>query len=213
MQNDLLYFKYKIENKSDSTVVLYGTDRISIKVEGEDEFLKEDHATAWPRLSAVIIGSDKKFPLWGSSLAYIPPDVIIYEKKGNDNVINRSSLAKKRIILPPHESVVREYGLTFNDTTFLYTSVGKLAYSTRNYYLTNGINTLQLEYFSGEAFREKFKREKQKDIRLKNSIMFEGRVKSNICYFTYPKNDTPLWFYYFNQNEWMVPKGWGNVSK
>ena len=187
MCNDTLYCKYKIENKTDSVLVLYSTDYLWLK--DGDEYLnsKEFYDGAWPRLWATIIDSNNEYAETEIRMVMrdrFPPD--------STPPPPRPSTPIKYLILQPFQSVENDNFLILNSVKSLDDSLFEMKEWIPYIFVTNGVQKFQLEYFSGPAFRNRFRKDKQRDSRLKNSIMFEGIVKSNVCTFSYPENFTPL---------------------
>jgi len=182
MRDDTLYFKYRIDNKSDNVFVLYKVDFAGVK--DDDEYLnsKNFYDYAYPRLWATIINSNNEYAIGGMRVVmrcYFPPD----------SSPSRPSLPPiKYLVLQPYQSVEYDNSLIlhsmklYDDSLFISKMKENVFYT----FVSDGIQNFQLEYFSGPAFRKKFRRDKQRDSRLKNSIMFEGIIKSNVCTFSYP---------------------------
>ena len=190
MCNDTLYFTYRIENKSDSIIVLYEIECISLK--GDYEYLnsEEFYEGAWPRLWTTIIDSNNKYAKTGRRIK-MPPSPIPPDTTPRPH---RPSTPIKYLILQPFQSVEQNKFLTLHSMKLMDDSLffSQVEPNVPYNFVTNGIQKFQLEYFSGPAFRNRFRKDKQRDSRLKNSVMFEGVVKSNVCIFSYPENFTPL---------------------
>jgi hypothetical protein len=184
MCNDTLYCKYRIENKTDSVLVLYSIESLSVK--NNDEYLnsKVFYEGSWPRLWATIIDSNNEYA--GSGIRFkmppsrFPPDTTPPP--------HRPSPPKKYLVLQPFQSVEHENFLILHSMKLVDDSLffSQMEVDIPYNFVTDGIQKIQLEYFSGPAFRKRFNKDKQRDSNLKNSVMFEGIIKSNVCTFTYP---------------------------
>jgi len=189
MRNDTLYFTYKIENKSDSIIVLYEIESVSVKLTDEDIPQEKYYDIARPRFLAKITGENNEYPstiLRSIMRDHFPPDTLPPSPQ------HPSVSPIKYIVLQPHQNVEHDNILILNSMELFNDPLFEPKEGIPYTFLSNEIYKFQLEYFSGPAFRKRFNKDKQWDSRLKNSIMFEGIVKSNVCTFSYPENFTPL---------------------
>jgi hypothetical protein len=182
MRNDTLYFKYQIENKSDSIVVLYSIEPFAVKDGGKYMNSKDFYERAWPRLLTSIIGPNNEYPTMVLPISHIdrfPPDI---------SLPPQSPTLPEYFILQPHQSGMLDNFLIFSSKKLLDDPLFKPEVNVLHCFLPDGVHKFQLEYFSNPAFRWKFRQDKHRDSRLQHSVMFEGVIKSNVCYFAYPDN-------------------------
>jgi hypothetical protein len=159
VQDNLLYFIYRIQNNSDSIFVLYN-------VRGFDYATHEEQYYEYaPRLSAFIYDN-------------------------NDELKQRKWIRMLRY-QKPGSPVVRTYEDSITDISFgkyIILNSGKaVEYDGRlrieNFELEKGIYKFQLRYFSSNHYRQIYIKAKKKDALLKNSLLFEGVIRSNVCSF------------------------------
>ena len=159
VQNDSLYFRYRIQNNSDSTFVFYNV-RIFDFATHEEEYY--EYA---PRFGTFIYDKNNELRLqvWERTRRFQPsgkPITRTYE----DSI---SSLSYgKYIVLTPGKAVEYDRRLCIE-----------------NFELEKGTYKFQLRYFSSDYYRQVYTKAKGKDIRLKNSLLFEGEIRSNIYLF------------------------------
>lgn len=158
IKNDSLYFKYKFQNKSNSTLVLYNTRYGGLDAAGiEYIILKTDsiNVIPLPRVLIDIYDHNNELPK-----LYFPPT----RHNSRQPVYDIG----KYIVFKPNES--KEYKFT------------QVLWPSR---FSKGEYKLQLVYFSNKYYKYNFLNAKKKDIRLKNSMMFMGILKSNTVKFYY----------------------------
>ena len=162
VQNDSLYFIYRIQNNSDTIFALYNV-RIVDFAEYEDEYY--EYA---PRLAAFIY--DKKDELRLQRWVKMPP------------------------FQDPSKPIVRTYEDSISSLSYgkyIVLNSGKSVEYDRRIYigsfeLEKGTYKFQLRYFSSDYYQRLYIRAKKNDIQLKNSLLFEEEIKSNIEHFFYP---------------------------
>lgn len=160
LNNDSLYFKYKIHNNSSSTLTFYNVRLFNIEISMPSQF--RNIKKKLPGLLVKIIDKNNKLP---NKITLSTARLSHYEKS-----IDKSSY-NKYVILKPNESIGYDYLLYIGN-------IGSMV---------EGKYKLQLEYFSNNYYKYKFQKAKQRDKRLKNSVMFSDTINSNICSFTYPR--------------------------
>jgi len=176
--NDTLYFKYQIENKSDSILVLYNLESVSVKLKAEYTDSQDFYEGAWPGFKVIITDSNDEYPTTVMSIdGFRPPETSIPPSPPSPPI--------KYTVLQPHQNTIYDNILIIRNEELLNDSLFEVEKGIHSF-LQKGIHKFQLEYFSGPAFRKRFNKDKQRDNSLKNSVMFEGIIKSNVCTFTYP---------------------------
>jgi len=178
VQNDSLCFRYKIQNICDTVFVLYNIGLVNYMVNPRLEVNLDIDSILSNDLSLVALIYDKNgnlpTKLWVTMPPFREPNKPV--KLTYEEIM--SSYHGKYIVLKQGESI--EYDRRLN--------VAKMG-------LEKGTCTFQLVYFSvGHQNKQEYKKylkSKNQDIRLKNSVMFEGKVKSNVCFFEnlYAKRD------------------------
>ena len=172
VQNDSLYFRYKIHNNSDTIFVFYNLGFVELVLNME----KKDNPTGkirtdYPALTAFIYDKDGKLPtkIRSSTWPFRYPGNPV--KLTYDEII--SSYHGKYIALKQGESIEYERRLYIAD-------IG----------LEKGLCELQLVYYSinhqNTQEYKQYLKAKNQDIRLKNRFMFEGVVRSFMYLFKNP---------------------------
>jgi len=174
VQNDSLYFKYRIQNNSDTVFVLYNVGLVKTMaiLELEDNPPKiENIRPNFQVLAAFIYDKSGKIPtkMRSTMPPFRPPGSNI--KQTYEEFI--SSFHGKNVVLKKAESI--EY-----DRRLYIADIG----------LEKGVCEFQLVYYSldyqnTQEFKQYLK-EKNQNIRLKNSFMFDGKLISNVCIFENP---------------------------
>lgn len=164
VQNDSLYFKYRMQNNSDTVFVFYNVGMVDFIIFGEDE---DDYYKYDPRLTMFIYNKNNEFQSkkWGKELSFKDPGTPREPMPYGDSIQILSF--GKHIVLNPRESI--EY------CRQLY---------VKNFELEKGIYQFQLRYWaSSGSYRERYTKDQKKNNRLKNSVLFEGEIRSNFCSF------------------------------
>lgn len=172
MQNDSLYFRYRIQNISDTILVLYNVRSFEVADDENpfDDILTENSKFKYsPRLFLFIYNKRREFQ---------PKDFFVMMKyqdprkpiiKTYEDSIHSISEGKY-IVLKQGESIEYDRMIPLGE----------------NIRLPKGSYEFQIGYFSSGYFRQRYAKAKKKDNRLKNSMMFEGEVRSNFCVFEFP---------------------------
>ncbi|HEY5588335.1 MAG TPA: hypothetical protein VIK86_05190 [Candidatus Paceibacterota bacterium] len=158
VKNDSLYFKYKFQNNSDSTLVLYNTRHVWLDaawIEKINLHADSYKITPLPCVLIDIYNHNNELPK-----LYFPPT----RHNSRQPVYDIG----KYIVFKPKESKEYEYTQALWPSRF-----------------NKGEYKLQLVYFSNKYYKYKFINAKKKDKRLKNSVMFRGVIKSNNVKFYY----------------------------
>jgi len=152
-KNDSLYFRYRIQNKSDTVFVFYNVDIIGVALNFNGEIINPFQTN----FIAFIYDKENNLPstMWANTRHRTYEEDSIYY-----------SYLNKYIVLKPGEAV--EY-----DSKML---IG-------NYGLKKGMYKFQLKYFCSDYYKQKYARDRRKYNLLKNSFLFEGEAKSNECSF------------------------------
>ena len=163
VKNDSLYFRYRIQNNSDTVFAFYNVRSIDFVWFHEEEY----HEYLAPRFVALIYDKNDVFLLqkWQSMPPFNPIEPI---KRTYEDSIHSLSYGKY-IVLNPGQAVEYDRRLYIE-----------------NFELEKSTYKFQLRYFSSDYYKQRYINAKKKDIRLKNSLMFEGEVRSNFCFFEYP---------------------------
>ena len=209
LQNDTLFFKYSIQNNSDSTIVLFNTD-INHNINNLNLDLLADTVLSksfLSRLSALITkegsypprrtGSASNWSILVDSIKVRNNDFYFLEKEyvyepskeeyfyeSSEESVDRPK--EKYIVLFPYSHEEFSDNLSLRDTIWASHDTKRLGYYFYSIELTKGVHEFQLYYFSSKYFERDYINAKRRDIRLKDSFMFEGIIESNVCYFTYP---------------------------
>jgi len=174
VKNDSLYFKYKIQNNSDTVFVLYNIGIIGIELDDSADITIPFRV---PRLSALISDKNGDLPsvLWVSHISYMNPrDIPKQQTQTYEESINTNFYGKYVVL---SQDKIIEYDRR------VY--IGNIGFG--NIGLKKGTYTFQLRYSSpSDYYDQKYKKAKEKDKRLKNSVLFKGEIKSNVCTFEYP---------------------------
>lgn len=158
VKNDSLHFKYRFQNTSDLTLVLYNAKFGDFDMFGIDNIISANRKigiTPLPRLLIDIYNRENKLPK------------LIFQTLNHEISINIYN-AGKYILLKPNESL--EYDFTI---------------SLFHHGLITGEYKLQLVYFSNSYYESYFLNAKKKYNNLKNTLMFKDVVKSNKVQFYY----------------------------
>ena len=173
VQNDSLYFKYKIQNNSDTIFVLYNVGLVDFVLNPmlEDNLDFDSILSNHLSLTAFIYDKNDNLPTKFRTTTWPfrdprKPVKLTYEEK-------ISSFHGKYILLKKRESIEYERRLYI-----------------ANIGLEKGPCKFQLVYYSLDHQNtqeyKKYVKAKKQNIRLKNSFMFEGKLKSNVCSFENP---------------------------
>lgn len=163
-ENDSLYFRYRIQNNSDTTFVFYNTGIVDfVEIDGFEE---EEYKYYARGLTMFIYDKNGEYqsPTWVRFLPFqdpTKPAVLSYEERID------SLFYGKYVMLPPGKSV---------------------EYDRHNFMdiceLEKGIYNLQLRYYSSsDRYEQQYANAREKNARIKNSILFEGEIRSNFCSF------------------------------
>lgn len=155
IKDDSLYFKVRIQNNSNSKLVFYNLYYPCINIMPDDSLVNK----TLPCLLVDILDKKNAFPKkYEQSIGGEIDDFLNdFERLGID----------KYNILKPNE--IKEYNVTLDIWPID---------------LRRGRYKLQLKYFSNDYYKEDFEAKNKKDPDLKNSIMFNGILKSNIYSFS-----------------------------
>lgn len=191
MQDNYLYFRYRIQNNSDSTIVLFNMDNINHNINNvnRDLLVKKDTVLSkyfMSKLSALITkeGNYPPFILGhGENWLFLEDSVKVdnnnvYESPKEEYIYESSE--EKYIVLFPRSYEYFSYNLPLIDT--IRSGKSYIFYSLE---LTKGVYEFQLCYIASTYFECVYTNAKKTDVRLKDSVMFEGILESNKCYFTY----------------------------
>ncbi|MDR0866793.1 MAG: hypothetical protein LBO74_17955 [Candidatus Symbiothrix sp.] len=173
VQDDSLYFTYKLTNKSPNTLLFYHVQYFHFRMESytESDFPKDGH---WfPRCFIWIMDGNGKLP------EYMMTRLLHYMLPGSELPQNK---------LPAEYDAYSYVKLAANENRAFSISqfIGNLPLIEGNY-------KFKLQYFSppNDYFEQRFKREKKRR-NLKDSKLFQGIVESNICSFTYPTDNKEI---------------------
>lgn len=155
VRNDTLYFKYKFQNESDSSIVFYNTRCTSIDFFGIDS-LTSAHLKVVPMPCVLIQIFNHKNEL----------PQLYFEPIRHDKLITDLYNDKYAILEPKR---YKEYE-------------GKQVFWPNQF--TDKEYKLQLVYFSNSYYKYDFIKLKKKDKELRHCKMFVGILKSNIVLFT-----------------------------
>lgn len=158
VKDDSVYFKYKFQNNSNSTLVLYNTRHGWLDAAGIEKInLQADSykITPLPCVLIDIYNHNNELPK-------------LYFPSTGHNSRQPVYDIGKYIVFKSNES--KEYKFT------------QALWPSR---FNKGEYKLQLVYFSNKYYKYQFLNAKKKDNRLKKSVMFMGVVKSNIVKFHY----------------------------
>jgi len=166
IHNDSLYFKYRIQNNSDTILILYNVGMVDVAM--SEKSVDVPMYVTYAGLSIFIYNKNDEFQprKWFTTGPFKDPREPI-KQTYEDSI--RTISSGKYIVLK--QTKVVEYD---RRVSLEYTDLEK------------GIYKVLLKYgFSFDYYKEKYIKTKAKDPRLKNSVLFEGEISSNICSFKY----------------------------
>jgi len=165
VKKDSLYFKYRIQNNSDTSFVFYDIRLLKIAHVAVDE--------KFPGLFVHIYNENNEFlpTPWTTGPFRLPNAPQTYE----DSI--RSIYGGKYIVLTK-EKVVEYDGRV---------RIGEIVWEDEIVALKEGVYKFQLEFLASDYDKERFTKAKKKNSSLQNCFLFEERIRSNVCYFSYPE--------------------------
>ena len=176
MEGDSLYFSYKIQNKSDTAFVFYNIRTIEVLLDLEDD---ADYINGKTHLYALIYDNKDN----------LPSDMIMTTAHDTYERLMSSKYYGKYIVLEPGKSVkydtrISIWNLTKARFMALYGDEWSCLEEAEKKGLENGIYKFQLVYFSwSDNYKRRYVKEKKNNARLKDTHLFEGEIKSNVCIF------------------------------
>ncbi|MDL2223346.1 hypothetical protein LJB98_04515 [Bacteroidales bacterium OttesenSCG-928-M11] len=179
LQNDSLFLKYRVQNHSDTSYVLYNVNSIEIEYGlSQDDDENKDFHSWWAGLGALIKDKNNKIQdsmSWTMGGFRPPPPF------GEDIPI--PVFIHKYIILKPYEHKDINDVILISDST---------QFSSFKYYLREERYKLQLTYFASKHYKSEHRKKQKRNRELQGVAMFQGLAVSNICYFDYPSFDSSL---------------------
>ena len=172
VQNDYLYFRYRIQNKSDTAFVLYNAGMVDVaKSKEQDDFSMNANTMG---LSGFIYDENGDFRprTYFAHKSYIPPCVTI-ERTYEDSI--SYFFNNKDIILNQGSFVEYDRRLNIGADDIEFNQLEKGTYK------------IQLKYgFYLDYYRQQYIRSKGITPSLKNTVLFEGEIWSGFYSFEYP---------------------------
>jgi len=171
VKNDSLYFRYRIQNNSDTIFILYNVRVVDVATEEMpfDNVMNENPNFKFaPRFFIFFYDKNEVFQPKNiiRTRGFNPSEPII---KTYEDSIHSISYGKY-IVLNPGKYVEYDIKISFEN----------------NIKLNKGTYKFRLGYFSCDKYKQLYLKAKKQDGRLKNSVLFEGEIKSKMCTFEYP---------------------------